>query len=391
MQEENRFTFPALLKVVFWPVSLSYVLLAYVFAYISGRQQRHIVGRATSYTREDDPKVCASRFASRFDDDYGTDHVPFFQGAYMEALAKAKADLKFLLVYLHSEEHDQADTFCREVLCHPQFHEFTRSHDVLFWAGDIRDEEASKVAGVYQVSAYPFLALVVQKPRQGGGGSSQMSAVHVQEGLAPVDEVVQGFSQRLSRFETALQALRAERREREMAREIREQQDAAYQASLAADREKKRIAEKAAQKKEQQALVAAYSNVYRRRRLQELPEEPKAGDEEPTVRLSFRTATGGRLVRRFRGSDTLEDVYTFIDTYGMEEENPASSSPSSADTELPDDYVHEYEFTLASLMPRKVFPCEGANGHSVLSDIRELWPSANLVVESKDLEEEEEC
>lgn len=145
------------------------------------------------------------------------------------------------------------------------------------------------------------------------------------------------------------------------------------------------MAEQAAEEREKQALKATYANIYRRQSLRRLPVEPGT-NEANTVRLSFRTAAGGRLIRQFRGSETLEDVYIFIDTFGMEQQ---AGSSSSLEMELPEDYVHEYEFTLASLMPRKVFPFETTDEPLALSEIQELWPSANLVVESKELDEED--
>ena len=48
-----------------------------------------------------------------FDNKYGATGLEFFVGSYLQALDKAKADLKFLLVILQSDEHDDTEPFCK--------------------------------------------------------------------------------------------------------------------------------------------------------------------------------------------------------------------------------------------------------------------------------------
>jgi FAS-associated factor 2 len=60
-----------------------------------------------------DPRSEADRFLREFESNYGTRHPEFFPGGYSQALAKAKEELKYLLVILQSDEHDDTDKFCR--------------------------------------------------------------------------------------------------------------------------------------------------------------------------------------------------------------------------------------------------------------------------------------
>ena len=44
-------------------------------------------------------------FSKDFEAKYGSVHPPFEMASYSQTLEKAKKDLKFMLVYLHSEAH----------------------------------------------------------------------------------------------------------------------------------------------------------------------------------------------------------------------------------------------------------------------------------------------
>lgn len=63
-----------------------------------------------------DARTEADRFLRDFESTYGTTHPAFFsEGGYTQALKAAKHELKYMLVILCSEEHDDNDTFCRFV------------------------------------------------------------------------------------------------------------------------------------------------------------------------------------------------------------------------------------------------------------------------------------
>jgi hypothetical protein len=62
----------------------------------------------------------------------------------MEALELAKRELRFLVVYLHSEQHDDTDEFCKNMLCASEFRRVLADHRVLVWGGNIKEEEAFK-------------------------------------------------------------------------------------------------------------------------------------------------------------------------------------------------------------------------------------------------------
>lgn len=113
------------------------------------------------------------------------------------------------------------------------------------------------------------------------------------------------------------------REEATTSRDIRTQQDQAYLNSLAADREKARIAaqlkleqeqaEKEVERKliEKETLIATKLEN-RKRLIETLKPEPKE-DEDGITKLSIRLPNGSRIVRRFFGDDDVEVFNIFFD------------------------------------------------------------------------------
>jgi hypothetical protein len=64
-----------------------------------------------------DPVADVLSFIRLYEENYGYDHPVFYQGTYSQALNDAKQELRFLLVYLHCEEHQDTAKFCRWHIC----------------------------------------------------------------------------------------------------------------------------------------------------------------------------------------------------------------------------------------------------------------------------------
>ena len=64
----------------------------------------------------------------------------------LQALETAKRELKFLVVYLHSPGHQDADRFCRQTLCSPQFTEFLQ--DKVLFGASVETNEGFRVSQV---------------------------------------------------------------------------------------------------------------------------------------------------------------------------------------------------------------------------------------------------
>ena len=188
-----------------------------------------------------------------------------------------------------------------------------------------------------------------------------------------------------------LQGARADRRAREAERDLRREQESAYERSLAQDRERmraRREAEEARKEEErvakQKALeaewIARKAREWKRWKVGAIRPEPGAEVKEAT-RLSIRMPSGERIVRRFGAETTVEELYAFVECYGFEEEEEKGAE---AEAKKPVGYEHEYGFKLVSPMPRAVY--ELADGGTVAERIGR---SGNLIVETT-IEEDEE-
>lgn len=91
-----------------------------------------------------DPLGDVLSFIAAYNDKYAA-HPVFYQGTYSQALNDAKRELRFLLVYLHSEQKNatQAASLCRHSLAHPEVIEYI-NRNMLFWACDVSSPEGKK-------------------------------------------------------------------------------------------------------------------------------------------------------------------------------------------------------------------------------------------------------
>jgi FAS-associated factor 2 len=136
--------------------------------------------------------------------EYGENGPRFFQGSYNQALDKAKRDLKYLLVVLHSEDHDDTPQFCTETLCSLDFVGFINQKEMIVWAGNIKKKEPFKVAELLSATKYPFMALIALH-------DSQMKVVHRFEGVYSPQQCIDIIDRVMNRLERFYSAAQAER------------------------------------------------------------------------------------------------------------------------------------------------------------------------------------
>ncbi|KAK6353036.1 hypothetical protein TWF696_005027 [Orbilia brochopaga] len=308
------------------------------------------------------PRDTASRFIREFEEENGVTGLPWFEGGYASALDLAKQELKFLLVVLLSPEHDDTAAYCRETLANPDVVKFVKDRDIVLWGGSVADSEAYQVSTALQCTKFPFAALITHTPQ---ASATAMSVVTRIVGLVPPQTLIQKLTAAIAAHSDALTAVRTRRAAEAADRSIRDEQNRAYEASLARDAERARLrrAEEAARAKaereEREREAAAEREerrlaAWRRRRAKRVQPEPSAGGE--TCRIALVMGDGTRLVRRFAVSDSVEDVYGFVDTVGI-----AADDEDGDDEAVLEGYQHEYGFRLVSNMPRKVYePEEGS-------------------------------
>ena len=174
---------------------------------------------------------------------------------------------------------------------------------------------------------------------------------------------VGGLQSAIQKYGPDLDGVRAERAAHAVSRNLRTEQDSAYERSLAIDRERARqrrdaeAAAAAAEKRAQEAANAAkmhegYRQQWRRWRARSIASEPDSSSKDAVrIALNMPASSGaGRIVRRFQAATSFEDLYAFVECYDL-----LSDSESDSGVEKPANYEHEFKFLIASPMPREVF------------------------------------
>ncbi|KAI4088496.1 MAG: hypothetical protein LQ344_006009 [Seirophora lacunosa] len=398
---QNIYRPPFLLALLFAPFNLLYRLLSgsfrlftYLFPFlprllagsagsrVQPRRQRDTTGRKPL-----SPRDTAARFAREFEEEYGQHDLKFFENGYAQAYDLAKKDLKFLLVVLLSPEHDDTSTFVRGTLLSPEVVSYINDpqNKIILWAGSVQDSEAYQVSTALSCSKFPFAALVAHTPQD---SSTSMSTIGRISGLVPPSAFVPKLQSAISQHSATLERARQSRSEQQASRNLREEQNSAYERSLAQDRERarqRREEEDARLRVEREAKAKADAaeqekqnlEQWRLWRAQSIIPEPSSSGEDVT-RVSIRMTSGERVVRKFRAEAEMEELYAFVECYDV-----LSSSSASSKATQPPDYEHQYRFRLVSPLPRAVYDIAG--GDSIGNKIGR---SGNILVEPIDDEDD---
>ncbi|KAL3472004.1 hypothetical protein BJX99DRAFT_236364 [Aspergillus californicus] len=323
--------------------------------------------RNTTGRRRLAPKDTAARFRREFEEEYGSHSIEFLENGYNMALEKAHKDSNFLLVVLCAPEHDYTDGWVRGTLLSKEVTDFVNDpqNGIIVWGGNIQDAEAYQVATSLRCTKFPFAAAIVHTP---GVSSTAMSVATRISGVTSPAEFVEKLRSAISQHREPLERLRATRAEQQASRSLREQQDSAYERSLATDRERarqRREAEAARQEEERLATERQGAEEKRVRDLQQwkqwraqsIREEPDT-DVKDAVRISIRLLSGYRVIRRFVADADMEELYAFVECYDVLNETDASEKTT---TKKPDGFDHQYDFRLVSPMPRVVYEVDASS------------------------------
>lgn len=346
----------AALRVVLPP--RAYARFARPLALLAARaeieRERTNGSRQTRAEREQTSEDAACAFSAWFSESFHADDpsagVRFVQLSHRDALSVAKTETKLLFLYLHAPMHHESEVFCSQVLASPEVSTFVNDNFIA-WGGSLRDGDAHALAAEVNPSAYPYVALLDSVSR-GGGASLVMSC----EGFIDTDGLIGVFEEALAGQTSVLNDARARHAEADANRRLREEQDAAFAESLARDAARAREAEEQRRKeeeervREEEARQVEAEELRRREdaerervraiesrrvaKASSLREEPEEG-AEGVSKLAIRLPDGSRAARRFHSSDTIADVYDFVDTL---------------------DELDEVEYSLVSNFPRRNFP-----------------------------------
>ncbi|XP_039282822.1 FAS-associated factor 2-like [Nilaparvata lugens] len=269
-------------------------------------------------------------------------------GDVMSSSSTLRAELRFLLVYLHKDNDEECNNFCRNTLSSPGLAEYI-NRSMLFWACSVSSGEGQRVAQAFQENTYPFLGVICLREHR-------MTIVGRILGSLEPQVLLHKLQTICVANEASLVAARADRVERNFNQTLRRQQDEAYEASLRADQQKEQMKRAEADKAEAERRRQLEAEEDERRRKEELqqrkvdllsriPVEPAASDAD-TVCVVFKLPNGQRLERRFTSTTTLQDVFNFVFCH-----------PASPD-----------EFEIATNFPKRVLTCQGAGALTTLAD-----------------------
>jgi FAS-associated factor 2 len=402
-EDQPAFRPPFILSVLFSPFNLLYRLLYSSFrlfgtlfpflprwlnATASSSLQRSL---NTSGRRALGPKDTAARFIREFEEEYGSHSLPFLENGYNMALERAHQELKFLVIVLLSPEHDDTNTWVKETLLSRPVVEYITdpSNQILVWGGNVQDSEAYQVANSLRCTKFPFASVVVHTPN---AGSTAMSNIGRIPGNTSAAEFLTKLRTAITQNKEPLDRVRARRTEQQASRTLREEQDSAYERSLAQDRERARQrreaeAERARAQAEEAARLAAAEKrasdlqQWKQWRAHSLAAEPSGADAPDAIRVSIRLPSGERVIRKFRPEADLEEVYAYVECYEIIQAHATGEITEKVSEPL--GFEHRYGFRLVSPMPRTVYEVEA--GGSVRDRIGR---GGNLLVEM--IEEEED-
>jgi FAS-associated factor 2 len=392
---------PFILTLLFTPFSLlykifssSFGLFSFLFPFLPRMLRPNTAtstGRRSNTTgrRSLKPRDSAARIKREFEEEYGENTLPFYEGGYAQALDLAKKDLKFLLIILISPEHDDTSSFIRDTLLTSGVQSFINNpaNEIILWAGDVRDSEAYQVSTALRCNKFPFTGLIAHTPQQ---SSTAMSVLTRLTGPMPASTYIAKLQNAITAHSEQLSTVRAARSAQNFERTLREEQDSAYERSLAQDRERarlKREAEAAAAEQEKRQLeqaeaaanLAAKRNQWRQWRAKSVLSEP-GPDSKDIVRIALKMPEAARIMRKFPADAGIEELYAFVECYGFIKDGAEIESVPK-----PEGYEHRFDFRLVSTLPRVVYdPEEGG------TIAERVGKSGNLIVEPiKDDEEED--
>ena len=396
-ESQRYYTPPLLFQILLAPFDIltkivrgSFSILGFFLSFLPRLFSRILVERHQARIRSErrplSPPDTAARFTREFEDIYGSHKLPFFEGGYAQAFDIVKRDLKFLLVVILSTEHDDTSAFVEETLLSTEVAEYVNGHqkDILIWAGNVQDSEAYHVSSVLNCTKFPFTALIAPTPQD--SATSVSTIAQIMGLVSPSNYVIQ-LRQAIDQQRPILAQYKIQRSEQQAARNLREEQNSAYERSLAVDRaraKQRKEAETAKAQAENEARARAEAaqreaqkaQQWKKWRARSIAAEPGA-EAKNTTRVSIRMASGERLVRRFDVQASTEELYAFVECYEIlkSDQDEAVSKPEA--------YQHNYSFRLVSPMPRAVYDVTEAGGIG-----SKIGRSGNLIVEPIEQEDD---
>ncbi|XP_043257171.1 FAS-associated factor 1 isoform X2 [Colletes gigas] len=291
-------------------------------------------------------------FAEEFENRYGLGHPEFFTGKFKDAVKesclKPAKERKLLAVYLHHDNSVLANVFCTQLLGSETVLQVL-SANFIVWGWDITYESnrqrflssVKETLGPVAVLAMknididtlPVLVIIMRTR----SNTEIFTTVH---GNVGVNELLTNLIHAVDVFQLQRRADIGVEEERQARERVKQEQDRAYQESLAADRakekakEQKKVEEELEKRKKLEAenerlAEEARKEAHRQTVESSLPPEPQQGAGDGVLKVRVRLPTGKFLERRFQFDTPLQTLLNFliVEGYPTEEYKVLCSWP----------------------------------------------------------------
>jgi FAS-associated factor 2 len=254
-------------------------------------------------------------FPEEFSKRYPTAAATVFIGqSFRNAMAEASRQHKFLLVYIHSEEHPSSRPFIVSILSDPTLSRYIQEH-FLLWGADVREAEGMKCFQQLGGTSFPFLCVVVR-------AASRDQVVLKCQGELTVEVLLAALTGCVHDNGAAFIVSRAEARDTLQRQVLREQQQAELQAALLEDQERDRLerearaAEEELRHKEEEEKRREEEQKMRQMEAKALAisrvtQEPSA-DVKGAITARIFLLDGSFVERRFLESDTVHNIADYV-------------------------------------------------------------------------------
>lgn len=266
------------------------------------------------YSAPPNGAAAARRFRAQFEARYGPEGPVFLELPLMEVLDLAATEHKMVMVYLHSELHQDVDTFCRGTLQHPPLVDFLK--DLLVWGGNVADKFGLEAETQCDAMGFPFVAVYMPKSRK------KFQLVYASHEALSGPELLRGMQEAIAVGRPILEAAQASEVAFQADRMLRDEQNRRFEEAMLKDQEAEAKREEAERLRQQEAENAELERAveFSRQLSKEadldrirktLPAEPRQGEPDVTV-LRVTLPMGSKIQRRFRASDTLQTLFDFV-------------------------------------------------------------------------------
>ncbi|CCD71487.1 UBX domain-containing protein 3 [Caenorhabditis elegans] len=237
-----------------------------------------------------------------------------------------------LLFYINHDRSIAANIFASQVLCSETVSTLIRHQYVLFpWditsdsnlmlfleylqaanMGDVRT--IIQRLAMSKIESFPLMAIVVKE-------RNSYRLVDYCRGTDTSDQVMEKLLSGVSEYSDIRMNEQSERREREEREAIRNQQEAEYKASLAADKARMEAKQQEIEEQrleEERKLREEEEECVRRQTVAStVPEEPPASAPlAEIINVKFRLPEGGQDMRRFRRLESIQTLINYLSSKG---------------------------------------------------------------------------